>query len=226
MEFPVNLPLDELTARIKEVVQSKTPIVLKTYTFPHAMEVYVEQVLRLFLEEIRQECIKDYVIYFVKELMVNAKKANTKRVYFAEKSLDITNMDDYRRGMKDFKQETFGNIEHYLALQKERGLFVELRIIRKEDAVVVEVWNNTELIPVEETRMMNKIETGDKYANLEDVLSETVDDIEGSGLGLIILTLMMKKMGLPRGCQHINIEKRDGNTVVAVTIPEKPGTES
>ena len=43
---------------------------------------------------------------------------------------------------------------------------------------------------------MNKIKTGEKYANLEDVMSETVDDMEGSGLGLIILILMMKKMGV------------------------------
>jgi hypothetical protein len=221
MDFPADLSPEELTAQVKKAVQLNEPIILKTYTFPHEMEAYVEQVLTLFLEEVRQECLKDNVIYFVKELMVNAKKANTKRIYFIEKSLDINKMEDYRQGMKDFKSETLDNIGHYLALQEKQGLFVELRMGKKEGHILIEVLNNAVITPIEEIRMTNKIKTGKKYSSLEDVLSETVDDTEGSGLGLIILMLMMKKMGIGQKFRSILIEKRDGNTVVGVKIPLK-----
>ena len=50
---------------------------------------------------------------------MNAKKANTKRVYFMEKGLDLNNDKDYELGMKTFKQETFDNIQYYLQKQKE-----------------------------------------------------------------------------------------------------------
>jgi hypothetical protein len=216
-----DLTPEELAEQIKKTVQENCPLIVRTHTFSHSMELYVEQLLTLFLEEVRQDYIKDYVIYFVKELMVNAKKANTKRVYFIEQGLDINDMDDYREGMKHFKKRTFDNITYYLTLQKEKGLFVELHINKKRDDIVIEVWNNAEITSIEKIRIMNKLKTGEKYANLEDVMSETVDDMEGSGLGLIILVLMMKKMGVKQERRKIRIARREGNTVIGVKIPLK-----
>ena len=128
MKVSNGLSAEELAGQVKKAVQENQPLIVRTHTFSHPMELYVEQLLTLFLEELRQEYIKDYVIYFIKELMVNAKKANTKRVYFIEQGLDINDMDDYREGMKHFKQRTFDDITYYLTLQKEKGLFVELHI--------------------------------------------------------------------------------------------------
>ena len=151
--------------------------------------------------------------------MVNAKKANTKRIYFLEQGLDINVLEDYRQGMKYFKQAAFESTEYYVNLQKEKGLFVELRISREGKSIKIEVWNNTTIAAMEEMRMMNKIKKGEQYANLEDVLGETVDDIEGSGLGLIILILMMKKIGLEKKHRKISVAKQGGNTIVGLKIP-------
>ena len=44
-----------------------------------------------------------------------------------------------------------------------------------------------------------------------------LDSSEGAGLGIVILVLMMKKIGLTEDCFSIDIE--DGETVASITIP-------
>jgi hypothetical protein len=112
--------------KIKKAVQSGMPLTITTFTLPHEIEVYVEQVLTIFLRQVEQEKLKDYVVYCVQELAVNAKKANTKRVFFSERGLELDNPDDYKLGMTTFKEDTLNNIGHYLQLQKNKGLYIKL----------------------------------------------------------------------------------------------------
>ena len=109
-------------SQIKRAAHNNIPLTIKTYTMPHDTELYIEQVLESFLSEIGHNSIFNPISYCVKELAVNAKKANTKRVYFSEKSLDINKSGDYESGMKNFKEDTLSNIDHKLMLQKESGL--------------------------------------------------------------------------------------------------------
>jgi hypothetical protein len=92
MAAPQELTVD--AGKIRKAVQAGIPLTITTYTLPHEIEVYVEQVLETFLREVGQEKLKDYLVYCVRELAVNAKKANTKRVYFMERGLDLQNPDD------------------------------------------------------------------------------------------------------------------------------------
>ena len=75
--------------KIKKAAHSAIPLTITTYTLPHEIEVYIEEVLEVFLGELGQARIKDYLVYCLRELAVNAKKANTKRVYFETKGLDL-----------------------------------------------------------------------------------------------------------------------------------------
>jgi hypothetical protein len=104
------LVVDE--SKVKKAVQSGIPLTITTFTLPHEIEVYIEQVLTIFLKQLGQEKLKDYVVYCVQELTVNAKKANTKRVYFTERGLDLSNPADYKEGMLGFKENTLSNIAH------------------------------------------------------------------------------------------------------------------
>ncbi len=101
-------------SQIKKAARNAIPISIKTYTLPRETEMYLEEVLGVFLSEFGQQHLTDRIAYCLKELSVNAKKANTKRVYFKEKNFDIGNSRDYNEGMKHFKEETLSNIQHYL----------------------------------------------------------------------------------------------------------------
>ena len=111
--------------KIKKSIQANLPLSIMTYTLPHEMEIYMSDVLTAFLKELNQENLIEYLTYCLNELVTNAKKANTKRVYFDEKNLDINNSKDYVEGMKTFKTDTLDNIKHYLKLQKEKGYYIK-----------------------------------------------------------------------------------------------------
>ena len=78
-------------SKIKMAIRSGVPLSITTYTLPHDMELYMGSVLADFLKELNQDFMIQYLTYCMQELVTNAKKANTKRIYFEEKGLDITN---------------------------------------------------------------------------------------------------------------------------------------
>jgi putative nucleotidyltransferase with HDIG domain len=211
--------------KVKRAVQSGIPLTVTTFTLPHEIESYIEQVVTVFLKQVDQDKLKDYVVYCIQELTVNAKKANTKRVYFTERGLDIGNPDDYKEGMTHFKENTLGNIAHYLQLQKEKGLYIRLILQIKNNIIHIEVRNNVVVTKTELIRIHDKLARSRQYDNLEDALSQVLDDSEGAGLGLVILVLMLKKMGLDEDC--FDILGTDKETVARLVIPlDKARVES
>jgi len=54
-------------AKIRKAVHSSIPLTITTYTLPHEVEVYMEQVIDIFLNELGQTKIKDYVSYCLRE---------------------------------------------------------------------------------------------------------------------------------------------------------------
>jgi HD-like signal output (HDOD) protein len=203
--------------KIKKHVQAGLPLTITSYTLPHEVEIYITQVLALFLKHAGYEEFRDYIEYCVLELAVNAKKANTKRVYFFEKELDINNPEQYQKGMLFFKKETMNNIDHYLDVQRKNGCYIKVVFLHKENSVIVEVRNNFVISGSERARIYDKLVKARQYNNLADAFSQVLDDSEGAGLGLIVLVLMMKKMGLDENCFKMFVSKTE--TVARITMP-------
>ena len=145
--------------KIKNAIRLQMPIEITSYTIPRNMEVYIQRVLELFLDECHQEHLRDALSFCLGELLTNAKKANTKRVYFEEKGLDINNPKDYEEGMKDFRDETFDNINYYLEMQRRAGLYVKIVLQLKEDKIFIEIRNNSLLTDSEKLRIKDKLDS-------------------------------------------------------------------
>jgi putative nucleotidyltransferase with HDIG domain len=203
--------------QIKKAARNAVPISIKTYTLPRETEVYLEEVLGVFLSEFGQDHLKDRIAYCLKELAVNAKKANTKRVYFKERKLDISNPADYAEGMKRFKEETLSNINHYLELQKDAGLYIKVVFHSKGKTFNLSVKNNSEISRKEQIRVYDRIARSRAFETMEEALSTVLDDSEGAGLGIVILVLMLKKLGLDEDA--FDIDTMDGETVAKISIP-------
>jgi putative nucleotidyltransferase with HDIG domain len=209
------LVVDE--SKVKKAVQAGIPLTITTFTLPHEIEVYIEQVIAVFLKQVDQENLKDYIVYCVQELAVNAKKANTKRVYFIERGLDLSKPEDYQEGMANFKENTLSNIAHYLQIQKEKGLYIKLVLQIKKNIIHIEVRNNVAVTKTELIRIHDKLARSRQYSSLEDAFAQVLDDSEGAGLGLVILVLMLKKMGLDEDC--FDILGTDKETIARIVIP-------
>lgn len=203
--------------KISTAIRMGLPLSVTTYTFPRTVEVYIDSVVSEFLKELHRQEMKDFLIYVINELALNAKKANTKRVYFTEKKLDINNKKDYDLGMKFFKSDTFLNIQHYLQLQKEAGLYIKVVLQYSGNSILLEVRNNSELNKTEFKRIFDKIARSKQYTSLEEVLPKIFDETEGAGLGLIISSLMLQKIGVPNENFYVLVEK--GETIMRIVVP-------
>ena len=204
-------------SKIKKAILSALPLTITTFTLPHEIETYIDDVITVFLKLAGQEKLKDYIVYCVRELAANAKKANTKRVYFQERGLDISNPDEYQQGMEQFKENTLDNISHFLQLQKERGLYIRLILQIQEDIFKIEIRNNVAVIRTELIRIHDRLARSRKYDDLDEALSQILDDSEGAGLGLVILALMLRKIGLDDDCFDIRCNEKE--TIARILIP-------
>jgi putative nucleotidyltransferase with HDIG domain len=204
-------------SQIQRAAHNSIPLTFKTYTMPHETEIYLDKVLESFLSELGQEKLKEPLSYCLRELAVNAKKANTKRVYFLEKGLDLNDEREYEDGMKTFKSETFDNIQHYLQKQKELGLYVKVIFQTKGKTLTIMVRNNSEITRKEQIRVFDRLARSRAFTSLEEAFATVLDSSEGAGLGIVILVLMMKKIGLTEDCFGIDVE--EGETVATLSVP-------
>ena len=202
---------------IRKAITNSIPIIVKTYMLSHDTESYIDKILGLFLVELGYEKLKNPLSYCLKELAVNAKKANTKRVYFNEKGLDLNNAQDYQDGMKGFKADTLGNIQYYLNKQKDKGLYIKVTFQIKGKAFLISVHNNVEISRAEHMRVFDRIARARAYRNITDAFNTVIDESEGAGLGIIILILMLRKIGLTEDSFDLDVEGEE--TVSRISIP-------
>jgi putative nucleotidyltransferase with HDIG domain len=119
--------------------------------------------------------------------------------------------------MKNFKDETLSNIAHYLQLQKEKGLYIKVVLQVKRNVILLEIRNNVRATKMEQLRIQDKLARSRQYDSLEDALTHILDDTEGAGLGLVILVLMLKKIGLDDDA--FEIKTTDKHTIARISIP-------
>jgi len=203
--------------KIKKAVLSGLPLTVTTFTMPREVEIYIGEILTFFLKYAGKEDLRDYIVYGVMELASNAKKANTKRVYFSERGLNISNYDDYLEGMENFKENTLSNISHFLKMQEEKGLYIKLILQLRENVIQIEIHNNATAVRAELSRINDKMAHSRRFSSLDEAFSKALDDSEGAGLGLIILILMLKKIGLNEDC--FDIRNSENETIARLQIP-------
>jgi len=204
--------------KVSQAIKLEVPLVMTTYTLPRKVEQYIEQVVTIFLDYVKQSRLRDNVIYCIQELVVNAKKANTKRVYFIDHGLDLNDANDYKTGMSTFKEDTLNNINYYLELQRQQGLYIKLILHLKDNIITIEVRNNATITASELERVQRRLNKAKEFEEMEDAIVQLVDDTEGAGLGLIMLVVMLRKLGL--GADAFNILKTDKETVARIVIPK------
>ena len=163
--------------KIRNSVRLQMPIEITTYTLSRNMEIYIYDILTTFLEECHEEHLIQSLKYCLGELLTNAKKANTKRVYFKEKGLNIDNPEEYEKGMDQFKVDTLSNIDHYLELQKKAGLYIKLALRIQADKIYIEIRNNSKLTVFEKERIQQKLDSVQQYKNMDEVLTNVLDQI-------------------------------------------------
>lgn len=203
--------------KLLNAIKLGAPISITSYTLPRATEAFIMDVTSTFLQLLHRGDIIDCITYCLKELITNAKKANTKRIYFAEKGLNLFKQSEYEEGMKTFKEDTLNNQARYLQMQKDARLYVKVILYASESAIKIKIQNNSQMTRIEFKRMFDKVARAKQFTNLNDAMTQILDSSEGAGLGIVIMILMLKKIGL--GVDAFEFSSENGITENVITIP-------
>lgn len=203
---------------------NENPDTTKTYDDIHAYG-FSDKLKNRVLEKLKEILSKydklgliDIVYTVVKELIVNATKALMKRIVFAENSLDIDNQDEWQRGTAVFKEklrEKF--IKEYVKKAKSLNFKVKIRYIYNKKGMRVEVINNAPIPRIDEKRMRKELSMAMKYKSIADYYLDYADNLEGAGMGLALIIILLINQGLDP--QYLRIGNDEDITIARIEIP-------
>ena len=202
---------------IQQSVSESIPVTFRLKSFARNQHGVLDRILEVFLSELGLEGIQASLSYCTKELIFNAQKANSKRIYFQNKGLSITDADDYRKGMRQFLHyltKTAGKEDQQL---DEGDFDIVLTIHASGGMFNIEVRNKGEMTDEESSRIYDRIIKARGFSSFYEALNSVGDVTEGAGLGIVILIQFLKRIGL--GEEAFSIESEEGSTTASLQIP-------
>ena len=177
----------------------------------------VKEITLAYLKQIGIEKSYNLVCLCLEEIISNSVKANIKRAYFLSNNLDITNSEDYAKGMKDFKENGICNMRAPSFIQKinELGLYVKITYKIEEGCLYITTRNNSVISKEEIDRIDKKLKLSENKSS-EEIFMNSIDLTEGAGLGIIMITKIMTQISKLKEC--FNIRANDTETITELKI--------
>ena len=202
---------------IQRAVQTSFPLTFTIEGPVHESFSSLDGIVETCLVELGQEKIQEALSYCVKELILNAEKANAKRIDFEEHGLAISNTKDYEKGMQGFRAALSENLEHFLQKLREKRASIDVIFHYTESVLTVSVRNGGELVPGEQERIKDRFERARASRSFSDALETSLDHSEGAGLGIVMVLQFLKSVGL--GEEALLVRSEGGLTVSSIIIP-------
>ncbi len=209
--------ITQKTSNYAEKFQKGEPVGFLLYYLSKEKDIFVSSLLKKILAREGKAYLHDTVITVLKELLINAVKANSKRYYFLNNKYDITDTKDYSTGMESFKSYITTEKEKIEPKLRDSNLKVEFYIKKQNDNIKIYIRNNTPLLPEEEKRINERIEQSKKYNDFSEIYEQLADDLEGEGLGLLLTMLFLRNSGI--GENALTFASNDKLTQTVLTIP-------
>ncbi len=199
------------------VQQGKT-IRIKSYAMVPQTNQQIRQILEETLSYYGKSNLVSALFAAIKELSINAVKANIKRIIFEKNGLDIDNHEDYNRGLSLLKKKIESStIETHARDCKDHGYAVWIDFIYGQEHFMVEVKNNALISETENARVREKLFHSMRFEDLIEFYNHFADEEEGAGLGMTLVTIALRKEGINPRC--FSIFSQDGLTTARLEIP-------
>lgn len=209
---------EAIKKKLRATILSKDKISVKSSKINAKLENYVLSIVKEILEKHGQSQYTDMLYTILKELAINAVKANQKRIFFEERGLNIMNQEDYDKGIVEFKASfSDAMAEEYGQKCLERGIYCQINFYYNSTGMWVEVINNTPVIKTEELRMREKMKKAMGYNDIAEFYMDNMDNTEGAGLGIALIMILLKNENIDPALFRI-ITKPD-KTIARVEVP-------
>lgn len=203
----------------EQVIESDRRLVIKAYGVINSTEDFIREFIRKVMHKYERIDLAPAIEIVVKELIMNAAKANFKKIFFAENNLQLDNPEHYEHGMARFRDMIDENIfVEYGRKAREAQLIVETSFDFDKDRLIVEIRNNVPMAEHEEKRAREKMRLGLECNDMAEFMFEHMDETEGAGAGLALCLTAMRSVDLDPRLLSIATDFKS-ETVARVEIP-------
>ena len=210
----------ELDDILKNAVDNCKTISFKTYFLSDYGEHVIKKMTQAVLEKFDRMDLMEIGYTSAKELVINATKANLKRVLYLNLGLDINDPIDYEKGLKQFKDNlSEDKIVQFKDDFKKHNLPVTATYYYSADVLNIKVKNNFPLLNIEEERIRDKFRKATSFSNLIDFFMEYGDNTEGAGMGLTMVGILLDQSGIDRHSFSLYSSDKYKETIAKLEIP-------
>lgn len=207
----------ERTSEFASKIEKGETVGFSFHYFNKDKNLFVSSLTKKILERSDKVFLHDTLISVLKELIVNAVKANSKRYYFQTNNLNISDQLQYSLGMNNFKKYITTEKENIEEKLRSSDLKVELYFKKTPEGTKIFIRNNTPILPFEMKRIQERMQAVKQFTDFTEIYDSIKDESEGEGLGLLLTLFFLKNSGM--GEESLSIASNDKVTQSVLTIP-------
>jgi len=159
----------------------------------------------------------DTIITILREILLNAVKANAKRIFFANQDYQIAIEGDYSLGMKEFKTKVINDLDSFSRELSVSTYSVLFKVKKTDTGITISVKNNIPIHPEELKRIKLRIKKAVASRDFTEVYEDVYDASEGAGLGITLIILLLRNAGIESS--NFSIITDADSVTATVTIP-------
>ncbi|HQI38581.1 MAG TPA: HDOD domain-containing protein [Spirochaetota bacterium] len=198
------------------------PVSISFYYPNEAISRTLNAMLAAILSKNDQIYLLDMMITILREIIVNATKANAKRIYFKKLNLDINDPQSYTTGIEHFKKDIVGQLDTLENELKNSNLKVTLSICKEDKGVTFIITNPAAIHSEELNRIKTRIEKAKEYLDFTQAYEDVYDDTEGAGLGIVLVILLLKNAGIDPSNYNIGTDGKVTRVVLSLPLQLRP----
>ena len=212
------------TITLQKAIEQNKKIKIFAYSVSDNVEYRMKEVLDLIFRKYKKIDLLPPVYTCIKELLINAVKANFKTIYFEGYSSknNAESIIEYELALKLFKLELSRENARYLEkLARKVNMKAEVVLYVRDNNLHVFVRNPVEMTSREKSNVQYKLDCARRYNDITEYFAENTDDSEtmdeGAGLGLIMISIMLRNMGVAE--KGFTIRSENSATTASIKIP-------
>ncbi|OHD57722.1 MAG: hypothetical protein A2014_11275 [Spirochaetes bacterium GWF1_49_6] len=213
------MSFDKYVTSLDHILTGEKIFNIKFFIINDDIEKKVETAISMLCERYERPELPGIVYTCVKELMINGTKANLKRVLFEKNEINIDNENQYIQGMMDFRNALNENAYHtYLGELKEKDLWINVKFEYNCTGIRIYIVNNAHITSIEDRRLREKLKKAMKYEDIAQFYIDQGDELEGAGMGIALIVMLLRGMGIDPGLFRIG-NTPAGQTFARIEIP-------
>ena len=192
------------------------------YSVTDNIEQKIRIVLQAFLDANKCSELQGSLYTIIKELVINAVKADFKNIYFENYNPKNGSRSgvEYEMALKLFslemRRERGGHLEK---LARDQGIFAEILFSCVDSLLYIEIKNPVGMTEIEFANVQRKLDAARRCSDITEYFMEEEEDPhkEGAGLGLILINIILKSLGL--GETNFSLVSNSCQTTATLEVP-------